>query len=382
MKIAFLTHHDPHHRRSWSGTLFYMHRALERHCGQVVSLGPVGRGWSSTRKMVRRAARVLFQQTIDDLHTIVLSKAWASLFQRRLATSRADIVFAPVASTEIAFLKTELPVVYFSDLTARLYRDYFGDLTDLSSWSIEQTETLECRALRRADHVVYCSDWAARSAIQDYGVPAEKVSVFALGANLDEVPTKDEIAAARNRQQADNCRLLFIGVDWERKGGDLALEATRELCSRGINATLTVVGCAPQDIGDENLQVIPFLDKGIPEQRQRLNRLLLDSHFMVFPTRRDASPIVCCEASAFGLPSIVPDVGGLSVWHGQNGLKLCANAPAVEYANAIQSLWDNPHSYRELARSARRLYDDRLNWDAWGRSMADVFNGLLHRATA
>jgi len=66
--------------------------------------------------MVRGAARVLYQQNIDDLHTIVLSKVWASLFRRRLAGSGADIVFAPVASTEIAFLKTELPVVIFPTL--------------------------------------------------------------------------------------------------------------------------------------------------------------------------------------------------------------------------------------------------------------------------
>jgi glycosyltransferase involved in cell wall biosynthesis len=329
--------------------------------------------------MVRRAARVLFRQNIDDLHTIVLSKAWASLFRRRLAGSGADIVFAPVASTEIAFLKTELPVVYFSDLTARLYRDYFGDLTNLASWSMAQTEALEARALRRADHIVYCSEWAARSAIQDYGIAAEKVSVFPLGANLDAVPTADEIAAARNAQQSTNCRLLFIGVDWERKGGDLALEALRALRARGIDATLTVVGCSPPPgIGDENLHVVPFLDKEMPEQRQRLNRLFLDSHFMLFPTRRDASPIVCCEASAFGLPAIVPDIGGLTVWHGENGLKLSGDASAAEYADAMQSLWANPAGYRRLTESSRAVYDAYLNWDSWGRSIAEVFNAVLH----
>jgi len=354
-----------------------MLRAMEKHCGEVVSLGPVGQGWSLARKAARRAARIVFRQNIDDLHTIALSKAWASLFERRLARVGSDIVFAPVASTEIAFLRTELPVVYFSDLTARLYRDYFAGLTGLSSWSIEQTEALEWRALHRADHIVYSSAWAARSAIQDYDVPTEKVSVFPLGANLDEVPTGDEIAAARNRRQEGECRLLFIGVDWERKGGDLALEAMRELRALGINATLTVVGCSPPEgISDPNVRIIPVLDKGTPEGRQQFHRLFLDSHFMLFPTRRDASPIVCCEASAFGLPSIVPDVGGLPVWHGQNGLKLPANAPAAEYANAVQSLWNDPAAYRELAGSARRVYDDRVNWDAWGRSMADVFNAV------
>jgi hypothetical protein len=67
MKIAFLTHHDPHHRRSWSGILFYMIRTLEEHCGQVVSLGPVGRGWIFTGKVVSRAVRVLHGENIERL---------------------------------------------------------------------------------------------------------------------------------------------------------------------------------------------------------------------------------------------------------------------------------------------------------------------------
>jgi glycosyltransferase involved in cell wall biosynthesis len=381
-KIAFLTQSDPYHRHSWSGILFYMLRALENHCGQIVSLGPVGESWlvKAKTKVIRRTVRVLFRKDIDDSHTIILSKAWASIFRKRLAASGADIVFAPVASTELAFLKTELPVVYFSDLTARLYRNYFTHLVNLSTWSLKQTETIEARALYRADHVVYPSEWAAHSAIQDYGVPNEKISVFPMGANIDELPTRDEIAAARNRKQEGQCRLLFIGRDWERKGGDIALGAMRVLRAHGINATLTVVGCSPsQGVDDANLHVIPFLDKNILEQRRKLNELLLESAFMLFPTRRDASPVVCGEASAFGLPLIVPDIGGLAVWQGQNGVKLHVNASPTEYANVVESLWYDPVGYRTLAASARRTYEERLNWDAWGRSMSSVFNQVMRR---
>jgi glycosyltransferase involved in cell wall biosynthesis len=160
----------------------------------------------------------------------------------------------------------------------------------------------------------------------------------------------------------------------------VALEAMRWLRARGINATLTVVGCLPQGISDKNLRVIPFLDKSIPEQRRRLHELYSDSHFMLFPTRRDAYAIVCCEASAFGLPSIVPDLGGLPVRHGENGLRVRTGASAPEYADAIQLLWNDRVGYRTLAKLARCVYDDHLNWNAWGRSMAEVFKDLLHRA--
>src|SRR5438477_6148080 len=195
MKIAFLNHQDPHDRRSWSGTLASMREALERHCGEVVSLGPAGQSWYFTGKVIRRLIRIFLRRNIDYSHTVLLSKAMARIFQRRLSRQAFDVIFAPAASTEIAFLETNLPIVHCGDLTARLFRDYAAHLVGLSAWSIEQTEFIESRALQRAAHLVYSSDWAARSAVQDYGVPNDKVSVVPIGANLDEIPMAEDVLA-------------------------------------------------------------------------------------------------------------------------------------------------------------------------------------------
>ena len=223
MKIAFLNHQDPHDKRSWSGTLASMREALERHCGEVVALGPAGKGWYFTGKVIRRLLRIFLRRNIDYSHTVLLSKAMARIFQRRLSRQAFDVIFAPAASTEIAHLETDVPIVHYGDLTARLFRDYATHLVGLSQWSINQTEFIEGRALRRAAHLVYSSEWAARSAVQDYGVPKEKVSVAPIGANLEEIPKAEDILAVRSKRSPGSCCLLFIAVDWERKGGDVAL---------------------------------------------------------------------------------------------------------------------------------------------------------------
>ena len=379
MKVAFLTREDPRLRSSWSGILFFMLRALEQHCEAVTALGPAAGGWWFAGKVVRRLTRVVLRKNIDYTHTVVLSRILARTFTRKLSQhDNVDLIFAPVASTEIAFLDTELPIILYGDLTASLFQNYAAHLAGLSPWSIAQLELVEGSALRRASRIVYASEWAARSAIHDCQVPREKVSVIPMGANLDEVPTAEQVSSARSRPRGNECRLVFIGVDWERKGGDTALAAMRRLRERGMDATLTVIGCVPPDAASEpNMRVIPFLDKSLPEHQHLLTQVLLESDFMLFPTRREAFGVVCCEANACGLPLIVSDGGGVPVRNGENGILLPAGASGADYADAVQALLNDRARYQQLGRDGRQAFESRLNWGAWGRSMAGLFRQVL-----
>lgn len=378
MRIAFLTHSNPYDQRAWSGILCYMVRALERHCGEVVSLGPACGSLYFASRALRRGVLLPMGKNIDPTHTVFLSKSLASVFRRRLSKMPFDVIFAPVGRTEFAFLETEIPIVYYTDLTARQFRDYARNLRGLTDWAVEQTEQLERRALAKAKRVVFASEWAARSAVQDYQVAEDALSVVPMGANLDEIPSLEQITALRAKGASATCRLLLIGVDWERKGGSIALDAMCKLRERGIHAELTIVGCSPPaGSAHPNMHVIPFLDKSVPSQRSRLNQLLLDSDFMIFPTRREAYGVVCCEANAFGLPVIASDGGGVPIWNGKNGILLPAEAGGEEFANEVQALIEDPARYHALAQAGRQIFKERLNWDAWGRSMSELFNKVI-----
>src|SRR6266699_1901836 len=68
IKIASLTvRRDPHDRRSWrswSGTVHYIARALERHCGQVCYLSPAlpCRKEDLIERVLRRSLQVLLKK--------------------------------------------------------------------------------------------------------------------------------------------------------------------------------------------------------------------------------------------------------------------------------------------------------------------------------
>lgn len=156
------------------------------------------------------------------------------------------------------------------------------------------------------------------------------------------------------------------------------MDTYRKLKSDGFQCTLTIIGSVPQEIFDDDdggLVVIPFLDKSKSEHLTKLCNILKDAHFLVLPTEFDAFGIVFCEASAYGVPSIAADVGGVSqpIREGKNGFLLSPNATAEDYARKIKSVFGNKEKYITLRKSSRREYETRLNWNVW----ADKVNNIL-----
>ena len=130
------------------------------------------------------------------------------------------------------------------------------------------------------------------------------------------------------------------------------IEIYKILKKDGFPCTLTIIGSVPEDEPEEDkdLTIIPFLDKAKQEHLERLCSILAKSHFLVLPTVFDAFGIVFCEASAYALPSITADVGGVgqAVKEGKNGYLLPADATANDYAEKIKTVFNDKESYFKL----------------------------------
>ncbi len=367
-KIAFLTSGDAASKKLWSGTSYYMARALEKHVGPVSSLGPVEPQERLVGKFLNRAAR-LAGKRFDYTHSIFMAKAYARAFAQRLAGENCDLIFAPAASTEIALLETKTPIVYTSDATFSRMVDYYPGFSNLLKTSIHQGHAIEHSAVSKAALLVYPTDWAARSAIQDYGADPAKVFVAPYGANLDEIPTREKVL---ERKKSGRCRLLFLGVNWERKGGPIAFETLLQLERKDLPAELTICGCTPPgSFSHKAMTVIPFLDKNDSQQNEWLTRLFWEADFLLLPTRYECYGVVFCEAAAFGLPVITTDTGGVSgvVRNGENGYMLPYEAGGANYARLIAEIYADDNRYYELVRKGRKAFGERLNWDAWAQSL-------------
>jgi glycosyltransferase involved in cell wall biosynthesis len=376
-RIAVLSSWDTRSRTSWSGTPYYMSCALEKHCGSVVHLGPVRSLVEQTANLGNRISRRLIGRNFPYHHSRLLAREYARIFAKRLRDAGPiDLIFAPAASTQIAMLETDIPILYTSDATFALMKDYNASFRGLNERYASGADRIERDALHRAAAVHYPSDWAARSAIEHYGVTPDKVSVIPWGANFDSIPP----AGLATDKRTDRCSLLFLGVDWESKGGPIAHRATQELRKRGMEVTLTVCGCTPpQSYRAEWLEVFARLDKEKPVEQAKLSDLLLRANFLLVPTRYDCFGIAFCEASAHGTPSISTATGGVgsSVADGRSGYLLPPNASPEAYADLIEEIWSRPEAYRELVKSTRNHYDTTVNWDSWGIAISKIIGAVL-----
>jgi glycosyltransferase involved in cell wall biosynthesis len=365
LKIGFLSTRDPADRKSWSGLNFYFYNALQSIADEVEYLKlPPSRELQLAARVVGKMRRVLKVRG-DITQSVPLSMVYGKLYRQAILASGCDLVFSPAGSTEIGYLRSPVPLIYLSDATFRLMENYYYPLSQVHPITRWEGNHLEKRAIRTSDALIYASDWAARSAIEHYGANPEKINIIPFGANMDDIPDRESLGEG----SADGrLRLLFVGRDWERKGGQIAFDALLALLRQGIDAELTVIGCTPgSNLAHPSLRVIPNLNKNLPEQRAALADFYRTSDIFLLPTRAECSGVVFCEAGAYGLPIVSTQTGGVPtvVVDGTNGFLLPHNAEATSYAETIAALWGNRPAYLKMRLSSRDRYETVLNWTAW-----------------
>lgn len=367
-------------RTSWKITNDYIAQALQKHCGDITYINPIPMRELLLGKIINKSAQLLLKKSFMYYHSFLVARKYGKIMTQKLATSDFDVIIAPSCATEIAYLDTDIPLVLIEDANFAVLHDYYAQYSNLLKKSFHEVDMLEKLALHKAQLALYPSQWATQATREHYGVDEQKVHTVPFGANIDHPPS---IEVVQRRKKSDRCKLFFIGTDWERKGGEIAFEALLKLEELGIQAELTVCGCIPPDrFSHERISVIPFLSRRDETERRQLESLFETSDFLFLPTRGETYGMVFCEASSFGLPSITTNTGGVSgaVTDGENGYMLPPNARGLEYAELIASIYRDDRRYEELVKSSRAAFENRLNWDAWGKTVTNLIHEMLaHR---
>lgn len=381
LKIALLTANTLQDRKrsSWGGTVDHIALTLGKHCGDVYFIDQIPSKGRLVGKIAHKLTRIVLKKNYLYNHTFSLARKYAKVVAPQLAGRSFDIIIAPSGGTEIAFLETDIPIVLIEDANFALLYNYYAEYSNLIKRSAYEVDTLERMAIQRASLILHPSERAAQATIKRYGANTRKVRAVPFGANFEEGPSLEMVMA---KKKSDRCQLLFLGVDWERKGGEIAFQTLLKLEEMGIQAHLIICGCTPPArLSHERMTVIPFLNKSDPEQRVQLERLFETSDFFFLPTRSECYGMVFCEASAYGLPVITTNTGGVSgaVTNGENGFMLPLSAEAVDYAGVIAKVYRDDQLFAELVRSSRAAFDERLNWDAWGVAVRKLLVEMLDR---
>lgn len=247
-----------------------------------------------------------------------------------------------------------LPVerLLFQDLTVRdaVLSGAYGH-AGLSGEETEARVEAQRRALAEADGVVTFSSYAARSIAADYGVPRARIA--AIGAGPLRAPAR--VGFDRARYAAG--RLLFVGRQWERKGGPLLLEAFERVRRAVPHATLTIAGAAIAPPRIEGVEHVGHVSNA------EISRLFATSSLFTMPARCETWGLVYSEAAAAGLPIVgfnawaMPDI----VRDGETGVLVDEQGVDALAAQLIDLLRD-PDRMLAMGRAARARMQEVLDW--------------------
>lgn len=345
VRVGYLSPHNPHDRTAFSGTAHHMVRALAARGDISLTILGGHRPVGLAHRLMRRFGRA---RDIDPA---------------RIDYTGLDLVIGLAASDLIAQIPATMrvPVLHVTDATPGFLREVYG-------WAVPPSaDTIERQVVARAALTVYSSLHMARRAADEFGHIARDAACVPFGTNLDTPPT-----AAPAKAATGPLRLLWVGRQWDRKGGPLAVAMLDLLRARGVDAVLTLVGDVPAAVKDHpGVAAIGPLDRNRPGESLRLSGLYAAAHLFVLPTRADCTPMVIAEANAHATPVLVTDVGGVAslVVPGRTGQMLPLSAGPVDWAEAAAGMLKDPVRHGQLCRAAFDHANQRLTWSAWAQDV-------------
>jgi glycosyltransferase involved in cell wall biosynthesis len=373
MKIAYVTTYDSSDINQWSGLGTNIKKALENSGFQIEAIGNLRKKHHPLRKIKEMMYGRVFRKGYLWEREPRLLKNYAAQVENALASISFDVIFSP-GTLPIAYLQTRKPIVIWSGSTFAGARDFYPNFSNLCAESIKNGNIAEQMALSKCRLAIFSSEWAADSAIKFYNVDRKKVRIVPWGANIICNRNVQDINSIIKNKNYDICKLLFVGLDWNRKGGALAVNVADQLNQKGIKTELHVIGCNPEGSLPAFVKLHGFISKKNEEGRISFDKLMSESHFFILPSKAEMFGVVFAEASSFGLPSLATRVGGIpsAIHDGINGQTFPLNEGPEEYCAYIEKLMSSRKEYEKLAMSSFREYSGRLNWASSGRNAYEL----------
>lgn len=374
LRIGYISPTDPFvDKRAWSGTYFNIRKAIEDAGFEVEWIPSEASGalhgfWMTVCKVLHR---ILVGN--GKFGNSKMSMRIRSRYVNRQKLDKFDLIFAPGQSDVVAGINTSVPIVRYSDCTAGLMVDYYW--VGWSKKALSEADYIEREAIRKASINLLSSKWAADSVINDYGAAKENVFVIPFGANIDD----DRVVKA-SPFEGGRLNLLFSGVDWERKGGQIAVDAAKKLVAEGYDVRLFICGISDLDPNVSNLDFVEnlgFLSKNVPKEYQKYLDVWSKTHLLILPTRAECSAIVYNEALAYGVPVITTDTGGGAdyVINDVTGYRMKLDDGGDAYAAKIAE-WIEGRRFELLSQEAVKLYNGSNSWKAWSKRFRTIVDDL------
>jgi glycosyltransferase involved in cell wall biosynthesis len=337
LRVALAAVGDPRSPSTWSGVTAGVLGGMDE---LGVGVQPIDLALPRGLEQALLAAAAAPTRTRYDAEGAALTMRVRGVLARRaLGAAHVDGVIQIGTSF---LLPPRIPFVTLEDMTLRQASVGHPVFSRMSPRGIEGWERRRVEIYARARMCAVASSWAGESLLGDYGIPSDRLAVVGFGATH---------AATVPDREWTHPRFLFVGIDWERKGGPQVLRAFSHLRRVHPDATLDVVGGHPP-LREPGVSAHGVLSRTNERDRAAILDLFARATCFVMPSLIEPFGIAYVEAASAGIASIATSVGGPRDVIGRDGGIVLAPDDQAALLDAMLRLAD-PDTARRMGRAAR-----------------------------
>lgn len=358
IRLMILCAGDPDGERTFSGSARSLFQALERrgvvyHKANYTAglLDNFGRGDRLTQ-WLRRLDRF---QWAAHYRWSALGHAVNTRRARRIVADNPDFNACLVYGTSL-FPDFGVPTYcYFDATTAQVAQGRQWSFARFSDRRMQRIIALQKGFFEKCTAIFPRSQWAAESVVKDFGIPSDRVLAVGAGPNHYADPLPHASYDART--------ILFIGSQWERKGGPLIVEAFRRARTKLPDARLIIMGCTPE-LSEPGVEVVGRISKDSPGGLERILRYYSEASLFCIMSEFEPFGIVIVEAQNCYVPCVAPARFAFPemIVDGVTGV-LVPRDNAVELGETFVALLSDPGRLEAMGKAGHQHVRENYTWD-------------------
>lgn len=350
-KLVFACHWDREKEKSWSGTKYAIYSCLaNRYEIEEFEIK------YSLKMMMQKVYGKLAHSGTEPAFRYI-EKKYNSSFQEKYK-EKSPIVFQfdefPLSDTSQNYIYQDMCVNYILDMKEK-QPEVFAK-SNFADWSEEE---LLYRKKMQEEFYAHCQavfcmgNWLADYLVSTMKVPKEKVFTVGAGTNVRFTEGKGTVKKERNK-------ILFVGKDFERKGGKVVVEAFQILKNAYMPTAKLYIAGPEKNPLNEAIEGIQYLGN---LSYDALIPLFEECDIFCMPSYFEAYGIVFAEALTFGLPCIARNCFAMPelIQHGKEGY-LIENDDSKQLAEYMNQLLHNEDIF-EYVQERKGFYQKEYSWE-------------------
>jgi glycosyltransferase involved in cell wall biosynthesis len=238
---------------------------------------------------------------------------------------------------------------------------------------IDIKKVLKSKAWMKKERLIYLnatynftfSTNQKKSIIEQYSINENKVECVYAGSNINCNESD------HTYKKYDTKNILFVGVNWERKGGDILFRSFLKLYDKMPEVSLTIVGCSP-DIKHPNVEIAGRITL------EEVEKFYKKASVFCMPTKQEPFGIVFVEAMQRKIPVVASNIGALPdmIKNNYNGFIHEWN-DVDGISESLVALLSDPEKCKLFGERSYKLVQEKFNWDNTGAEIKKTIERFL-----